>query len=133
MRALALALAISACSTAPEELPPPQLPQRAGVDPLVAARAEGVDFLAHGSAPMFHLRFYETRITLSLEGVAPLDFPRGEPLLPRWNGEIYETTNGSHRLRVEVRNDRPCPDRPGYVVVHVNLNGAQAIGCGRTI
>jgi hypothetical protein len=36
-------------------------------------------------------------------------------------------------LRVEVRNDRPCPDRPGYVVVHINLNGAQAIGCGRTI
>lgn len=131
---LCAAFALAACASGPrEELPPPQLPERAGVDPIIAARAEGVRFLAYGTAPMYHLRFYEDRITFSLEGAAFETYPRPEPLLPRWHGEIYETANGEHRLEIRVRRSRPCPTHPGYVVVEAVRDGVELAGCGRDV
>src|ERR1700741_4791307 len=102
MRFLFAACLLAACSSSPPELPPPpQLPQRAGVDPLVAARAAGVEFRATG--PGFVLQIYgQDRITLDHNG-QQLTFPKPRPLLPRWNGEIYETGNRGHQLRIEIR------------------------------
>lgn len=125
---------LAACATSqPQGLPPPPLPERAGVDPLVAARSEGVRFMAHGSAPMFHLRFYDDRITFSEDGATWQTFPRPEAIHPRWYGEIYTSSNGAHELRIEVRRDRRCETQPGYVVVGVQLDGATLDGCGRDV
>lgn len=52
MRSLALAVTLAACASAPRDLPPPSLPERAGVDTLVAARAAGVQFLAQGTSEL---------------------------------------------------------------------------------
>ncbi|MGQ0533734.1 MAG: hypothetical protein ACT4OF_13745 [Caulobacteraceae bacterium] len=138
MRALILALALAACSSAPEELPPPQLPQRAGIDPIVAARAEGVVFRALGHAPDFVLQIYrDDRITLTWDAHHET-FPKPEPMLPRWNGEIYETQNERHTLRVEVERYRPCADPPvggetRSITVIVTLDGGELRGCGQSL
>lgn len=136
--ALAAALLLAACSTPARVAdlpPPPQLPQRAGVDPVVAARAEGVRFMAHGAAPVFHLRFYDDRVTFSQDGATWQTFPRPEPMHPRWYGEVYETSNDAHRLHIEVRRDRPCVGQgAGQLPVSVRLDGQDAMeGCGRDL
>jgi len=135
MRAAFAALVLlGACaSPQPQELPAPPLPQRAGVDPVVAARAEGVSFLAHGEAPAFELRFYEDRITLKLASGQLQSFARPEPRYPRWNGSIHETSNSTHRLIVSIRDDRPCPETPGQNVVEVMFDAQELRGCGREI
>jgi hypothetical protein len=131
---LAAAFVLASCaSPAGEHVPAQPPPQPAGVDPIAAARAEGVRFLAYGTAPAFHLRLYEDRITLSLEGAPAQSFPRPEPQFPRWNGEIYTTSNAAHRLRIAVRRYRECPTRPGYHVVEIALEGAHVDGCGRDV
>lgn len=132
LRSLLCALALAACSSPPAQLPAPDLPQRAGVDPLVAARAEGVRFLASGEAPVFNLRFYDDRITLALEGGEPQSFARAAPTYPRWNGEIYTTSNDAHQLEVRVIR-RPCPMQLGYHIVELTLDGRELAGCGRDV
>lgn len=137
MRALVLAtLLLSACAggAAREELPPPQLPQRAGVDPTVAARAEGVELRAVGEG--FVLDIYRTdRIRLTLTGTGQdLVFPKTEPRFPRWNGSIYHTAADGRVLYIEIRNDRRCErdDRQTYPIrVDVSLDGREMTGCGR--
>jgi hypothetical protein len=132
MRALILALALAACST-PADLPPPQLPQRAGVDPLVAARAEGVVFRAQGASPDFILHLYrDNRISVSWDAGAHQErFPASEPVLPAWNGEVYDTRNESYELHVEIRH-APCRDgeRVFSDTVVVSINGEERRGCG---
>jgi uncharacterized membrane protein len=131
---LVAAFVLASCASPAGEVVPAQpAPQPAGVDPIAAARAEGVRFLAYGAAPMFHLRLYEDRITLSLEGAPAQSFPRPEPQFPRWNGEIYTTSNAAHRLRIEVRRYRECPTQLGYHVVEITLDGAELHGCGRDV
>lgn len=140
MRALLLALFLIACSSSsPPDLPPPQLPQRAGVDPLVAARAEGVVFRAEGENPDFVLHLYrDNRIFLSWDdGAHQEHFPASESLLPAWAGEIYETRNERFVLRVEVRH-APCRDPvfgeavlPRVVVVRIGQKERR--GCGRAL
>lgn len=131
---LAALLALSACaSSRPQDLPAPALPERAGVDPIVAARAEGVRFLAQGEAPPFQLRFYDAIITLQVGDAAMQSFPRPEPRFPRWNGEIYETENEGHRLSVHVRHDRPCPTQAGLHLVEVFYDGVEMDGCIRDL
>jgi hypothetical protein len=134
MRVLLVVVALAGCTvTQPRDLPPPDLPQRAGVDPIVAARAEGVTFMAHGDAPVFQLRFYDDRITL-LKNDAELEtYPLPEPMHPRWYGEVYITSNDAHRLRIEVRRDHPCEGQPGQVVVRVARDGVNMDGCGRDL
>jgi len=133
LRALILTLALTACASGPrEELPPPQLPQRAGVDPIVAARAEGVAFRAVGEG--FALSIYRAeRIVLSW-GDHEFEFPKPEPLLPRWNGEIYETSNGRYAMTVEIRRlaceagGETWPARVAIVI-----DGERLEGCGRDL
>lgn len=126
----ALALALAACSSAPrDELPMPQLPQRAGVDPVVAARAEGIELRAVGDGFVLEIfRTEQIRLTLTENGQI-LTFPKPEPRFPAWNGSIYETANSDARLSIEIRNDRPCDrNRPR---VNVLLNGREFTGCAR--
>lgn len=126
--ALITAVLLAACAT-PQDLPPPQLPQRAGVDAAVAARADGVRFEAHGEN--FRLRLYDDRIALSVANGAELIFPRPEPQYPRWSGVVYSTENAEHRLGVSIRRDRPCPTDRGARPVEILLDGSAFTGCGR--
>ncbi len=129
---LTLTLLVTACSGGVQaDMPLPALPQRAGVDSIVAARAEGVRLLADGEH--FHLRFYDATITLQLDGGDIQRFPRPEPRYPRWNGELYETANAQHRLRVAVRRDRPCPSESGLHRVEVRIDEQEFAGCGRIL
>jgi hypothetical protein len=136
MRALLFALALAACAggQAPKELPPPPLPERAGVDPLVAARAEGIEFRAVGDGFVLDIyRADRVRLTMTSSG-EELVFPKPAPVLPRWNGSIYDTAAEGRVLHVEIRNDRPCQraDRQTYPVrVDVQLDGRDMPGCGR--
>lgn len=132
MRAALLALSLVACVTAAPEPPPANTP--AGVDPVIAARAEGVDFRALGDRPDFLLHIYrDDRIFLAWDyGQNQEFFPKGEPIYPRWNGEIYETRNERHRLRVEIRH-RPCRDVNGAThpaEVTIEIDGDERHGCG---
>jgi hypothetical protein len=137
VRAVLAALLLSACSGTPDELPPPQLPQRAGVDPLVAARAEGVVFRAEGANFVLHL-YRDNRIFVIWDAGAHQErFPASEPLLPAWAGEIYETRNERYQLRVEVRH-APCRDAAfGDAVlpraVTVFIDNEERSGCGRAL
>lgn len=134
MRPLLLTAAfvlLAACSTAPsEELPPPQLPQRAGVDPVVAARAEGIEFRAVGDGFVLDI-FRAERIRLRLtETDTTLEFPRPEPRYPRWNGTIFDTAGDAGELYIEIRDDRPCST--GSPTVNVRLASRSFTGCGRS-
>jgi|LNFM01.2.fsa_nt_gb hypothetical protein len=122
--------ALAACSTTPrDELPPPQLPQRAGVDPVVAARAEGIEFRATGDG--FVLEIYRTeRIDLKLaEAEQVLTFPRTEPRMPAWHGSVYWTEAAGRRLEIDIHEGRPCPDGGASVVVRLDYEEFR--GCGR--
>ena len=140
IRVLILALALAACSSAPrDELPPPQLPQRAGVDPLIAARAEGVVFRAQGASPDFVMHLYrDNRIFLSWDSGAHQEhFPASEPILPAYRGRVFETRNERFELRVDIR-DGPCRDEAiGTQVfsatVFVHIDGLERRGCGREL
>ncbi len=102
------------------------------MDATVAARAEGVDFLSSGDG--FTLRIYrEDRIALTW-GDQELSFPKPDPILPRWNGEIYETQNGAHTLRVEIRRS-PCDlgGQPMPTRVRAILDHETREGCGRSL
>lgn len=125
----AVLLTLAACSSAPrEELPLPQLPQRAGVDPVVAARAEGLELRAVGDG--FLLEIFRTeriRLTLTESGEA-LEFPKPEPRFPAWNGSIYDTAANGRRLRIEIRNFSPCAG--GGPGVEVRLDDREFAGCG---
>jgi hypothetical protein len=134
--AIFAALLLAACggNAAREELPPPELPQRAGVDPLVAARAEGVAFRAVGDG--FVLDIFRTeriRLTLTATG-EEIVFAKPEPQYPRWHGAIYETASGTRTLSVEIRNYLPCAreDRATYpITATIRLDGRELEGCGR--
>ena len=130
IKATLLVVALAACSSAPQDLPAPSLPQRAGTDAVVALRAEGVRYLAIGEG-QFSLRIYDNRISLARAGEAELMFPQAEPIYPRWNGEIYETEANGRRLRVEIRRRGACAGKDGRDTVAVTLDGAELIGCGR--
>ncbi len=137
MRALALALLLAACAAPRDELPMPSLPQRAGVDPVVAARAEGVDFRAVGHAPDFVLQIYrDDRITLAWDaGAHEETFPKTEPVYPRWNGEIYHTHNGEHALMIEIRRSLPCVHEGERFesTVRIEIDRIERRGCGRSM
>jgi hypothetical protein len=130
MRAILLALMVAACASAPQDLPPPALPQRAGVDPIVGMRAEGMRYFA-SSDDLFALRIYDDRIVLSRLGEADLAFPSGEPIYPRWSGEIYESEANGRSLRVEIRHYDAC--ERGRDTVEVTLDGATLRGCGHAL
>lgn len=124
-------IGLTACSTGRrEELPPPQLPQRAGVDATVAAGAEGIEFRATGEGFVLDI-FGTERIRLTLTGAdEPIVFPKPEPRYPAWNGMIYETTDGGRRLIIEVRNFSRCPS--GEPTVQLTLDGRAFTGCGQS-
>lgn len=134
--ALLSALLLAACgaNAAREELPPPQLPQRTGVDPIVAARAEGVEFRAVGDGFVLDI-FREERIRLTLTATGEeLVFPKPEPRYPRWFGSIYFTTQEGRVLSIVIRNDHPCEraDRATYPIeVELRLDDREMEGCGR--
>jgi hypothetical protein len=133
---LAAAVLLAACSTPrPQEMPPPALPQRAGVDPIVAARAEGVEFRAVGEGVALDI-FRADRIRLTMTSTSEvLFFPKPAPQYPRWNGSIYETSTDAHTLRIEIRNYLTCerPDRTTYpITVNITLDGREIHACGRS-
>jgi hypothetical protein len=130
MRGALLALALMACSSPPQDLPAPVLPERVGIDETVAMRAEGVRYLATGDAP-FVLRIYDDHIALARAGEGDLNFPQSEPIYPRWNGEIFDTEASGHRLRVEIRHRGQCGGDDARDTVKVTLDGAVMTGCGR--
>lgn len=132
---LAACVVLAACSSAPQDPPAPQLPERAGVDPIVAARASGVAYRGVGADPPFVLDIYrEDRIVLTLDsGAAELTFPKTDPALPRWYGEIYETASEGRRLEIYLRRSQPCPTDPGQHVIEVRLDGVELTGCGRDL
>ena len=127
-------LAACGANAAREEMPAPQLPQRAGVDPLVAARAEGVEFRAVGEGFVLDI-FREERIRLRLTATGEeFVFPKTEPLYPRWSGSIYDTSDGTRTLHIEIRNYRDCEsaDRAAYPdTVEIRLDQREMQGCGR--
>lgn len=131
---IGLCFALAACGgeAARRELPAPQLPQRAGVDPIVAARAEGVEFRAVGDGVVVDI-FRENRVRVTASGEA-LNFSKPEPRYPRWNGVIYETENEAHSLTIRIRDDRPCQsaDRALYpTLVEIVLDEVEYSACGR--
>ena len=63
-----------------------------------------------------------------------LIFPKTEPQYPRWSGSIYDTSNGTRRLHIEIRNYRNCEsaDSAAYPdTVRVRLDQRELQGCGR--
>lgn len=140
IRALLLALALAACSTAPkEEMPVPQLPQRAGVDSTVALRAEGVVFRAQGASPDFVLHLYrDNRIFVSWDaGAHQENFPASEPILPAYRGRVFETRNERVAIRVDI-HDGPCRDEALGTQVYsatvtIEIDGVERRGCGREL
>lgn len=136
MRAVLLgALVLAGCAgNMREELPPPPLPQRTGVDPAIAARAEGIEFRAIGDGFVLDIfRVERIRLTLTATG-EELVFPKPEPQYPRWYGSIYHTSHEGRVLRIEIRNDHPCerPDRATYPIeVELRLDDRELQGCGR--
>ena len=134
--ALLAALLLAACSgNVREELPPPQLPQRTGVDPFVAARAEGIEFRAVGAGIVVDI-FRADRIRLTrTETNEAMIFPKPEPQLPRWAGSIYETSSDGRTLAIEIHDHRPCEsgDRALYPTsVVIVLDDAEIAACGRS-
>lgn len=135
MRALVLALALAACSSAPPELPPPQLPQRAGVDPIVEARTQGVVFRAVGAGFTFDL-IRDNRAAL-VWGDQRHTFENVATRVPAYRGTVYDAQTEHGPLLVEVR-DTPCRDAliPGEVLPHrvtVTFRGEMRQGCGRSL
>lgn len=131
---VALVLLLGACaSSRPQELPAPALPQRTGVDQTVAARAHSVAYRGEGDGFVLHI-FRADRIMFAWNaGANEEDFPKPEPILPRWNGEIYETRNETRTLRIEI-DRRPCTDAGGEnheTRLRVTIDGQELSGCGR--
>jgi hypothetical protein len=134
--AFAALVLLGACaSSRPQELPAPPLPERAGVDPIVAARAHSVTYRGVGDGFVLHI-FRADRITLSWNaGANEEDFPKPEPTLPRWNGEIYDTRNEAHTLHIEI-DRRPCVDANGEnqaTQLRITIDGQELSGCGRDL
>jgi hypothetical protein len=134
---VALCTLVASCggNTAREDLPAPQLPQRAGVDPTVAARAEGIEFRAVGEGVVLDI-FRAGRIRLTRTATREeLIFPKPEPMYPRWSGSIYETSNNGHTLYIEIHDNREC-EPPGALTgvnrVVITLDGQQLLACGRS-
>lgn len=135
MRALVLALMLASCAAgrAPEELPAPQLPERAGVDPIVAARSEGVEFRAVGDGVVVDILNDRIRLSRS-PGTEVIDFPKPEPIFPRSNGEVYETENEGRSLAIAIERSHPCQsDNRALYPIRVELvfDGQPMAACGR--
>lgn len=133
MRAFLIALlALSACTLTPApELPPPDLPQRAGVDPIVAARAAGVETRIVSDDYVIDI-MRENEIVLTRDNTREV-FPKREPQTPRWSGAIYTTRNGARDLVIYIRDYRPCvrADRASYPIqIDVILDGVETTACG---
>jgi hypothetical protein len=127
-------LALSACTLTPApELAPPTLPQRAGVDPIVAARAAGAAFQIVADDYVIDIMREDEIIVTRLSDGSRRTLPKPEPQYPRWNGEIYHTGDENTRLTIAIRDDRPCErrDRAVYPTrVDVHLNGGEIPACG---
>ncbi len=140
MRALLLVLLLAACTqTIPTEEPATSAESALAQMPAwETARAAGVDFRAVGEEPGWMLDIYtQNRIVLLWDyGEANAEFPLPEPILPRWNGEIYETRTAAHTLRVEIRRT-PCQDTMSGenfpTAVSVDIDGRTLTGCGRSV
>jgi putative lipoprotein len=143
MRALVLALALSACAA---QTPPPADGEggQHAQDALAAmpsweqARAAGVDFRAVGSEPGWMLDIYQQdRIVLLWDyGQASAEFPLTEPSYPR-NGAIsYAARANGHVLSVTIRRF-PCSDPMSGenfpASVEAVIDGRTLSGCGRSV
>lgn len=135
--ALLVAALVGACAS-PQALPPPELPQRAGVDPLVEARADGVVFRAVGAAPAFVLHIHRNDAMLVLTWDANQEtFHEVRTVLPAYRGKIYEAQNERHAVRVAIRSG-PCSDprlepETFSSTVTVWINDEIYRGCGREL
>lgn len=144
MRAVLIALALAACAPTPRQGASTEAPPAASAalptqtPSWETARAAGVDFRAMGQEPGWLLDIYaQDRIVLEWDyAQQSAAFPLPEPVLPRWNGEIYETRNEAHALRIEIRRF-PCQDAmsgENYpATVAIVIDGARLNGCGRSV
>lgn len=141
MRAVFAALVLlGACTSAPRDLPPPNLPERAGTDPIVAARADGVVFRAVGASPDFvlHIHRNDAMIYLSWDGGAQEEtFNQVRVVLPAYRGTVYEANTERHDLRVEIRQgvcrDPNLGPETFSASVTVRIDGVVRRGCGREL
>jgi putative lipoprotein len=94
------------------------------------------DFVALGQEPGWRLTLVENgEIVLDYDyGTRRAVFATPEPILPRWNGEIYETTSNGRSIRVEIRRGLTCRDTMSGAVyptiVTVVIDGTEFKGCG---
>ncbi|MEZ5960591.1 MAG: hypothetical protein R3C30_09230 [Hyphomonadaceae bacterium] len=94
-----------------------------------------IGYHASGFDPDFTLQFVGADIIRLVwnDSRDRADFPRPAPILPAWNGEIYNTRNTDHTLRIEIRHV-PCRSsaqasaRSDSVVV--TIDGRRLQGCG---
>jgi putative lipoprotein len=119
--------------------PAPRAPARPGSGGHgdVELRARGVDFRAIGQEPGWLLDMFRDRVELSYDyGNVEITAPRPQPILPAWQGEIYEIRTEAHRITITIRRT-PCQDAmsgemfPAQVAVLVN--GRTLEGCGRSV
>lgn len=155
MRALILALALSACSSesnteaeAPDatEAPaaatatPAQNPTEAALAQMPSweeARAAGVDFRGVGQEPGWLLDIYQRdKIRLLWDyGESVADFPLGPPAYPHEGATRYTGQTEGHSLIVTIRR-APCQDAMSGQdypsTVEVVIDGRTLNGCGRS-
>lgn len=105
--------------------------------PWEEARRRGVDFRAVGQEPGWYLEIAHARqiLFVAAYGSQRVLFPTPEPVLDE-EREIYEATDASHSLRVEVSLQHCIDTMSGEVFdsrVQVSLDGKHYEGCGEAL
>jgi hypothetical protein len=52
---------------------------------------------------------------------------------PRWDGVLYDAEAHGRRLRLAVRDDRPCDGAPRSALVELSIGDSHYTGCGRHV
>lgn len=145
MRAFLVALALAACTPAPEEAPkqadPPAQTAEANMAAMPSwegARAAGVDFRGVGQEPGWLIDIHQQgRIMLLLDyGESLTEFPLPAPAYPQEGATRYETQANGRALAITIRRF-PCQDAmsgEAYpATVEIVIDGRTLNGCGRSV
>lgn len=138
MRAILIALALTACAQAPVLTPAPSPALPAGAPSWETARAAGVDFRAVGQEPGWLLDIYQSdRIVLEWNYAQDrAAFPLTEPQYPQEGVTRYETRANGHTLTITTRRF-PCQDTMSGenfpATVEIVIDATTLRGCGRSV
>lgn len=148
MRALILALTLTACTAEPAKQDTPVTPEAEAANSAQAAlarmpswenaRAAGVDFRAVGQEPGWIVDIYtQDRIVALLDyGETLVEFPRTEPSYPTEGATRFTAETDGHTLTITYRRF-PCEDvmsgEPYPSTVEVVFDGRTLTGCGRSV